>query len=342
MVSLVLALTSAVSSARADVLDEDLPVDGGVSIMPAMGQFDLEGRTHTVDLRVRNGSDKVRDIEVEAVELGHSLDGTPTYGGAVTTVTLVDGEPSFTLAPGESRQVTYEVDFSGQVAEYFALIARPTSPDSNGGVSVRTQVASLWFLRGPRPWQQEIEQQAVGVERVDGDQFSVWVDAANVGNAHVAPTGTITATKDGTELTVVELTDETILPGFARRLSGMWTPSDGPTGEVELTVELEGEPSTITTVNLDDLPVDRPDGEVGGVPGAAILDRPAQVQDDGMRRVLLPLAALLVLVAMVALWLLHQARRDDEVAPATGSDHQDLESPDENDDAPAEAGASKD
>lgn len=329
--SLLMASASSNGAAHASTGDN---VATGVGITPARSEVDLGSREYDLTLDVFNDSDRSRAVTIDVVGLGHELDGTPLLGDALSQVRLVDGEQEFTLGAGESVELSFRAAFPGQVSLYGAVVARIAPDDAGDAIAVRTQVASLLLLRGPRPWDQSLEARGVGLLETGEGQRVLYVDLANVGNAHVRPKGVFRVRRGAEVIAEVPLAGENILPGFARRLTAPWTSDDAGGGDVEIEIDIDDGPSLSTPVDLGEMPAASDGTGEGGEPGSVVLEQPTdpgQTSVDGDRRVLLPIAGLLILLAIGALYLMllwkRREEEDDEdepvvatAAPASGGD----------------------
>jgi hypothetical protein len=218
----------------------------GVEITPIKFENDLTGRDVDGKVTLVNHEADPRRITVSVTGLGHDLDGSPEFlEHAAAAQQMHVNQTSFVLDPGASKDVAFTASIpANERSLYAAIIAEfaPLTPGA-GQIEVHSRVASLFLLRGPKPWRQEVEVVDVGlIPGAPGQPVTVFAAAKDTGNVHIKPTGTVKIFKGSTLLTTTKLTAQTILPGFARRLTGTWTP-DGPvTGKLTFDVTLFSPP----------------------------------------------------------------------------------------------------
>lgn len=312
-VLLVGLLLTGTAPAHADTASDEDP-STGVGITPARVEVDLGGRVFDFDITVFNDTARPRDINMALLELGHDLDGTPVLGEVLSELAIVDGGSSFTLAPGESNDLALRAEFPESVALYGAVVAQVEPDTEDRAVGIRTQVASIVLLRGPRPWDQTLQQRDIGILEGGEGGSIVFADIANIGNAHVRSSTMVRVRKGGEIVAEVELPAEAILPGYARRLTAPLGVDDLD-GSVEIELDLGDGFGPSTTVDLDDLPssAGTTDPRNGGS-GGATLEQPSEpgTSVDNQRRMLLPLAAILILLAIAALYLMLLWKREED------------------------------
>lgn len=216
----------------------------GVEITPNKFEYDLAGKQVSVKILVVNHEDSARRIRLSVAGLGHDLDGAPQFlEPAAASGALRLSVRGVTLPAGGRR----EVILSGAIPRdavslYAAVVAEFTRLEQARAstVEVRSRVASLFLLRGPRPWRETVEVVGVGIlPGAAGRPLRVYAAVKDTGNVHVRPTGRVRILKDGILIDTVRLSRETILPGFARRLTGLWTPPAGLTGHLTLEALIE-------------------------------------------------------------------------------------------------------
>jgi len=221
----------------------------GVQITPSLVQRDLANRDLTQKVTVTNNTDGPRQITVTVSGLGHDLDGTPQFvePASIAANLRVDAT-SFLLQPGNSRELTVTARIpTSPPSLYGAVIAEFAVPgqQSGGAVESHTRVASLFLLRGPKPWTQTAEIADVGATPGgNGQPATVFATVVDTGNVHIRPSGTARISQNGTTLATVDLPAANVLPGFARRLSGTWTPPPGLTGAVQIDVTVHDPDAT--------------------------------------------------------------------------------------------------
>lgn len=225
----------------------------GIQITPASFERDLDARDFRIRMAVVNNDPIPRDVELSVARLGHDLDGTPLFirpSHVQTHVSL--SEESLSLGIGERVDVLIE----GSIPEaersiYPAVVAQFAEGTETASVSVRARVAGFLLLRGPQPWDERIaieDVSALPPEQPRDRTVTLYAAVRNIGNVHVRPTGFIDVVKDGRVLDRVRLTGETIIPEFARRLVGRWTPPRGLIGAVELRAELRNPSARATDI----------------------------------------------------------------------------------------------
>jgi hypothetical protein len=209
---------------------------------------DLDQTKVIVRIALINHETGARRIFMSIAGLGHTLDGAPTFlPNDVVVDHMSVSERQFVLDVGERKELVVNGEIPpGKHGVYAAVIARfePLDQDS-GTVDVRTRVASLFLLRGPRPWKQTIEVVDVGITPGEkGKPLLVFAAAKDTGNVHVNPTGKIDIFKQGRFIDTVKLEGQTILPGFARRIAGEWNPKGKLTGRYTLKAHLRDPDAT--------------------------------------------------------------------------------------------------
>jgi len=223
---------------------QDQPGLVGVQISPTRVEQDLDGRGFVFQVSIKNNESTPREIRLRITGLGHDLDGRPTFPepSAAAEAVAIEGEDRFVLQPGATGTTTLRGRIpSGQPALYGALVARYSVPgEDDGQVAIRSQVASYFLLRGPKPWRQTLRAVDVGVlpptdEQAEaGGPYTVFGAAKNTGNAHLYARGTMRIFKNGELLDVVKLPENAIVPGYARRIGGTWEPEEVPDGTYHL------------------------------------------------------------------------------------------------------------
>lgn len=304
--------------------------DTGVGVTPARFEVDLNFRAHDFAVSVFNDTSSAEQIQLDVVDLGHGLDGNPIFGEPLAGLVEIVGERRFVLAPGESRSVRLQADFPDLVALYGALVVGRAPDDPSAAIAVRTQVASIFLLRGPQPWDQALEIRDVGIDDQEvGTEARLWVDLENVGDAHVRPSGTLVVRQDGQQVAEVDIVRENILPGWARRLIAPWVPDRDLSGVVEVTVQLDDGTRHTTTVDLADVPERvaqqrEAQGESTQDGGAVFDGGAAERGDDAsvdpgpaqvVAALLLAITALLTLLA----WRRRRTEEEDEAEASAGS-----------------------
>lgn len=297
----------------------------GISVSPVQIERDLDARSLRATVRVRNEGREATTIRVRTAGLGHDLDGIPQFDAGDAHAEAVTVQPSrLELGGGERAAITVRGELPDDGLYAAVLVEADPPPAPEAQIAARTQVATLVMVRGPRPWDERIAIEAVALrERAEGGAtLAVHVD--NRGKVHAQPHGHAEVTgADGRELARVELPDERVLPGYARRL----------TVPVELPASAEG-PFTVRTV-LTDPEVDErhtvelepaaaeaepstaTDGADGDVTRAADGAGPTRVEGpaNGTPAPLLAVAVvLLVAVSLAVAWVGSRQRERRRVA----------------------------
>ncbi|MBW3657150.1 MAG: hypothetical protein KY457_00825 [Actinobacteria bacterium] len=290
----------------------------GITITPTRGELDLAEREHSLDVIISNGTEATQDLEIVGADLGHTLEGTPVFEQGDGETMQLETEGRIALAPGESRSIEVKFRFPNDVAVYKAVVARLVNEDGAAAIDVETQLAAIFLLRGPRPWNQSLRGRGVAMSATATDSDVVLqVALENVGDAHVRPSGDfVISLPTGEPVARVPMVAENIIPGYARTLTADWRLPAGLPGEVVIGVEL----SDGTVVPGE--PVDVPEGAAdaaenelrGGALGGAFFGGA-----DGGITPLHGLAVLLLLICLAMLWLVAKRRREDEDEPDEGA-----------------------
>lgn len=297
----------------------------GISVSPVQIERDLDSRSLRATVRVRNEGREATTVRVRTAGLGHDLDGIPQFDAGDAHAEAVTVQPSrLELGGGERATVTVRGELPDDGLYAAVLVEADPPPAPEAQIAARTQVATLVMVRGPRPWDERIAIEAAALrERPEGGAtLAVHVD--NQGKVHAQPHGYAVVTgADGGELARVELPDERVLPGYARRLTvpvelpasaegpfTVHTVLTDPEAEQRHSVELdpataEAGPSTATDADVDE--VTQADGAAGPtrVEGAA----------SGAPAPLLAVAVvLLVAVSLALAWVGSRQRERRRVA----------------------------
>jgi hypothetical protein len=256
------------SVANAGVAQTPTPPIIGLEITPARLEVDLQERKFSVRIALVNRDTGPRRIFMSVNGLGHTLDGAPLFFPNDVVVDHVTvSERQFVLEVGARKELLVNGEIPpGKRGVYAAIVARFEPLDQESGtIDVRTRIASLFLLRGPKPWKQTVEVVDVGIQPGEkGKPLLVFAAAEDTGNVHINPRGKVDIFKDGELIDTVRLKGQTILPGFARRIAGEWDPAGKLTGQYTLEAELFDPHATGSGV------VDfTPEGEVEQ-PGATI------------------------------------------------------------------------
>ena len=228
----------------------------GVQISPVIIEQDLDGRGFVTEVTITNNEPEARDIDLRITGLGHDLDGTPQFPqpSEASDAITIEGERRFTLQAGTSQRVTLRGRIpNDQPSLYAGLVARFAQPSETGGqIAVRSQVTSLMLLRGPKPWRQTLEPLDAGVlQNPAAEQtgscapYTVFGAAENTGNVHFYVAGTARITKDGQLVDKVSLKRNAIIPGYARRIGGIWEPAEVPDGSYHIEASLRSPKITV-------------------------------------------------------------------------------------------------
>ena len=246
------------------------PAQGGVGITPAKIQKDLPGRTISEHVLVfNNGADPQR-INVSITGLGHDLDGAPEFFGQSASPLSADAT-QFVLGPNERKDVTVTGNIPQSERSLYAAVVAEFAPLAQppGQIETHSRVASLLLFRGPKPWSERVQIIDVQVLPGRGGPARVTAAVKNTGDVHVKPHGTAQIVKDGTVLTTVRLGEQLIIPGFARRIEGKWTPSKALTGAITIHVRTVNPSASFTReIDLGGGVESRPQAEITNLRGS--------------------------------------------------------------------------
>ena len=226
----------------------------GVQIAPAKFERDLDTNEFRIRVAVVNNDPIPHEVELTIARLGHDLDGTPLFIRPSYVQTHVTSSvEELSLASGERRDITIEGSIpDGDRSIYPAVVAQFPGAGDDPSVGVLARVAGFLLLRGPKPWDERVSVEEIGAlppARRGSRTVTLYAAVRNVGNVHVKPTGVVEITRDGNVIDRVRLSGDTIIPEFARRLTGRWTAPRGLTGTVELRAEIS-KPSATGTDTL--------------------------------------------------------------------------------------------
>jgi hypothetical protein len=217
----------------------------GVSMTPAIVERDLSSRAVSAAVRVANGDPAPHDLTVEVTGLTHDLDGNPSFPPDPRAANALHPDvAAFTLAPGASREVTVTGSIPAGAGGIDAGLVVAVVAPSGGQIGVRSEVAASLLFRGPKPWREAIQVEAVqmGAPARAGGPVPIGAVVRNTGDVHGRPTGTARITYQGAVLATVELHPQLVLPGSARRLTGVWNAPAGLTGTVQLDADFTQPP----------------------------------------------------------------------------------------------------
>lgn len=226
----------------------------GVAVSPAKIQTDLPSDNIALQVTLTNTDPIPHQLTLSLSGLGQDLDGAALFvRNAFVQEDLRLDATQLNLAPGQSAVVNVRGSLqAGNPGLYAALLATWSAPSSKQAqILIRAQVASLFLLRGPKPWDQRFRVESYTV-RAGGHGQPTLVGAAvrDLGNVHVNPTGTARLSRNGVQLGRVALSPVDVLPGYARRLDGVWAVPAGLTkGPVTITSDLP--PGLTQTVLYD-------------------------------------------------------------------------------------------
>jgi hypothetical protein len=217
----------------------------------------LDDRRFSGTVRFTNNGNVPVRLELSLRELWHDLEGNheftdrPAIQNAFQlSVTTMD------LAPEEQKPVEVSGTIpSDRRAAYLGVVANYTI-QSGSAVEERGRLASLLLLRGPKPWDDRFTITSAGLL---GDGKTAFAIVKNIGDVHVAPTGTIEI-KKGTRVyaripigakVVGGTMRGQILPtcdgGCARRYTGAWKPPAALKGPLKIIVKLRSPPAQFET-----------------------------------------------------------------------------------------------
>jgi len=220
----------------------------GLEITPARLEQDLRW-SHSYDTVVRNCTDEALRITTAVAGLGHDLDGAPEFldSSSAEQALRLKGGGAFTLAPGATRRLraTAAIQKPGR-SLYAGIVAEfePLNLPAGTSVDARSRVAGMLLMRGPKPWRETARVVDVGLTPNADGTYTIYAAVEDTGNVHIVPRGTVQVIKDGKVLDTVKLAGGTILPGYKRRLVGLWTPPDGLDGRVTLNADVTDPPAT--------------------------------------------------------------------------------------------------
>lgn len=209
----------------------------GVQISPARHEADLPSRDISFTVLVTNLKSERQHIIMSAADLGHDLDGTPLFIEPPSRAVLSLSESDFFLDPSARKEIVVKGRIPQRERSHYAgIIAEFESIQQAAGVvEARSRVASLVLLRAPRPWVETAEVIDVGILPGSGEgPLVVYATLRNTGNVHIRPTGRIMIFKDNQLLDTIPLERAIVIPTFARRFKGNWTPPPGLTGRLRL------------------------------------------------------------------------------------------------------------
>lgn len=279
----------------------------GVRVAPAIVEQDLpDGHLERAVTFLDEGAPTGWDVDLRVARLGHDLDGRPLFEDDPDVASHVQIDPVIELGPGQrvDPRLTATVP-DGRGGLYAAVVGTFTPQGADGIVVERLRLASLLLLRGPQPWDERVEVDSVEISHDPiGGGHELLVVVHNVGDVHVRPAGRARVTApDGTDLGTFELTEELVLPGYARRLGGAWLPR-GPLPE-RVTVEVQiDHPSANRTFDVE--------VTAGPLRAATSTAPEGSSTNDLSRWPLISVGGLLLALALLLLVLAWRRRRDEE------------------------------
>jgi hypothetical protein len=198
-------------------------------------------------IALQNNGAQPCDVTLAVQQMLHDLDGTPRYAtSSEISAAFAIGKSRVTLAPQGRDSVTLSGAIpSGAHSAYLAVVATYETPGQQAGttIAIRTQIASQYLLRGPKPWNEKVQITDVGM--MPGGTASkreVYATVKNLGNVHVRPSASVAIYDEaGRKIGVARLEADrkpppAVLPGLSRRFVGTWTPN----GAIPKTIRLEG------------------------------------------------------------------------------------------------------
>lgn len=201
-------------------------------------EYDLGDRSFDVKILLVNHERSARRIRLSVAGLGQDLDGTPRFlEPAEATEDIALDRNEVVLAAGARADVRVTGQIPADDRALYAAVVAEFEPleERDVSVDVVSRVASLFLLRGPKPWEREVDVVDVGLlPGSDKAPLPLYAAVDNIGNVHVKPRGRIEILQKGRLLGSVDLRGETIIPGFTRRLVAQWRPPKGLTGRVKL------------------------------------------------------------------------------------------------------------
>ena len=219
----------------------------GLEITPAQTELDLAGRSYSTTITLINHDPVTYKITLSLAALGHDLDGAPQYiASSIVSNAFKLSKTSFSLSKDQRNTVTLSGAIpAAQRAIYFGVIAAYERAGQARGSSVEThsRLASEFLLRGPKPWNEQLQIADVGALPGPGKNVTVYAVVKNIGNVHVRPTGTFTVTAGNHELVTLSFAlnaahkPGAVIPGYARRYTAVWSPPAGLTGSFIVTAQ---------------------------------------------------------------------------------------------------------
>ncbi|HEX2240741.1 MAG TPA: hypothetical protein VHJ82_06335 [Actinomycetota bacterium] len=233
-----LALAGALAS-PAWAQESDIP---GVEITPSKFMHDLEGRDFALKIMVVNHDPVAHAMDLYITGLGHDLDGSPRFIDPAKERNAISlPVPQLVLGPGGRQELVLRGSIpAGRRSLYAAVVAEFQPPGEEATqLQVRSRVAGMFLLRGPKPWIKKVDVEDVGLLPAE-EGVTVYAALENTGNVHVSPHGRVRIYKDDVLLDTVPLPGQIVIPGFARRLVGAWVPPRNLDGPVRLETDIFG------------------------------------------------------------------------------------------------------
>lgn len=244
----------------------------------------LDDRRFSGTVRFTNNGEAPVRLALSLRELWHDLDGDAVFmdrpaiqDAFQLSVTTMD------LAPEEQKPVEVSGTIpSDRRAAYLGVVAEYTI-QAGTTVEDRGRVASVLLLRGPEPWDDRFTITSAGLL---GDGKTAFAIVKDIGDVHVAPTGTIEIKKGarvyaripiGAKVVSGTITGQ-IFPtcdgGCSRRYTGAWNPPAGLKGPLKVIVKLRSPPAQFET----DVPYGE-DGAAGPTASIALtMVTPARIE----------------------------------------------------------------
>ena len=219
----------------------------GLEITPAQTELDLAGRSYSTTITLIDHDPVTYNVKLSLAALGHDLDGAPQYiASSVVTAAFKLSATSFSLSKDQRKTVT----LSGAIPDaqrsiYFGVLAAYERADQTQGSSVEThsRLASEFLLRGPKPWNEQLQIPDVGALPGPGKNVTVYAVVKNIGNVHVRPRGTFTVSTGNNKLVTLSFAlnaahkPGAVIPGYARRYTAVWSPPAGLSGSFTVTAQ---------------------------------------------------------------------------------------------------------
>lgn len=214
---------------------------GGVVVGPATIRADLDGRGIAERVEVVNRDDAPRRVSLTVAGIGHDLDGNPNFIEPSSVAgALTPSRDHFVLGPRERRAITLSGTVPpGRASLYAGLVVRSERLGRTRSSRPTSRAANI-LVRGPRPWTERVRVAGVGAGAASSRRdLTVYATVENTGDVHVDARGRLLLFRGSRRIGSVRLGRATILPGYARRLTGTWRPPPDLGGDVAVQALIE-------------------------------------------------------------------------------------------------------